>query len=142
MAVETPTGAMRLLLLALAAFNVASSCALGLGFKLPVLSVYYNVPYYVYQDLHMAVAHLGQAAMFWTAANHLAAVPAAIFTISSTALGLAFINVSEPLADVLQDTRHRHTYWYWAHTATLGAVAIILGALYVSRPKSKGRLDW
>jgi len=93
--------------------GVAYFCCMALlhysGIRLPLLFVYYDIPFYAYQDRIIAFAVVGYAALFYTAARHRVVVPAALFTLGVTVLGLASINLSEALTSLLAlNTEHRN----------------------------------
>lgn len=124
------TGLLRAALLAGVAYFVCMSGAHFFGFKQPVLFVYYDTPYYAYQDKIIAFCCATYVVLFWTAARHLVAVPAAIFSMATTAAGLSLVNSSDALAGVLREGQG--TAAYWAQTALIAVYAVALAALYAS----------
>ena len=99
------------------------------GIKQPLLFVYYDTPFYAYQDKIISFAVVAYIALFYSAAQHRAVVPAALIVLAVTVLGLASINVSEALASVLQEGQS--TLPYWIQTGLIAAYFIFLLILYV-----------
>ena len=98
------------------------------GIKQPLLFVYYDTPFFAYQDKIISFAVVAYAALFYTAANHRVAVPAALVVLAVTVLGLASINVSEDLLSVLKDGHD--TIAYWAQTGFIALYLVFLLILY------------
>ena len=115
--------------------GVAYFCCMALshysGIRLPLLFVYYDIPFYAYQDRIIAFAVVGYAALFYTAARHRVVVPAALFTLGVTVLGLASINLSEALTSLLADGQT--TTPYWIQTGLIAAYFLLLLVLYLRR---------
>ena len=145
--------ALRYLLLAGAIYFVAMSLAHFFSWKLPVLFVYWDTPYFAYQDKIISFAVLTYVALFYTAFRHRVAIPGALFAITATAVGLAFVNVSAALGMTLHEGAFSSTDWemswravspeaeaglsrgpYWAQTAMIAAYAITLNVLYFLSP--------
>ena len=104
------------------------------GIKVPVLFVYYDTPFYAYQDKIISFAVVAYIALFYSAARIREVVPAALVTLWLTAAGLASVNMSEALASLEGD---KSIAAYWAQTAMIGGIALVLTALYL-RP---GRVE-
>ncbi len=94
------------------------------GFKVPVLFVYYNTPYYAYQDKIISFAVFAYIALFYSASRSREAALYAIIVLAITVLGLSSINMSGALSAVMKDGQS--TMPYWLQT---GAIAIYLTAL-------------
>jgi len=99
------------------------------GFKQPLLFVYYDTPFYAYQDKIISFAVVSYIALFYTAARQRAVVPAVLFVLGATVLGLASINVSDALAVVLEEGQS--TLPYWIQTGLLAVYFIVLLVLYL-----------
>jgi len=120
-------------LLALVAYFCSMSVAHYFGIKLPLLFVYYDTPFYAYQDKIISFAVVSYIALFYTAANHRAVVPAALTTLGITVLGLASINMSGDLASVLEEGQS--TMPYWIQTGLFGGYLLVLIILYMREGK-------
>ena len=103
-------------LLAGAAYFVCMALAHYFSFKVPVLFVYYDVPFYAYQDRIISFAVVAYVCLFYSAASHRVVVPAALLTLATTVVGLGALNVSTALGQVLAG---RTTGAYWAQTAMI-----------------------
>jgi len=97
------------------------------GFKVPLLFVYYDVPFYAYQDKIIAFAVVAYICLFFAAARSLPAVPPALVAIWVTVLGLSAVNVSQALHSVLGD---KSTLPYWAQTVLIAAYALWLTVFF------------
>ncbi|MEW6640403.1 MAG: hypothetical protein AB1586_07840 [Pseudomonadota bacterium] len=98
------------------------------GFKVPVLFIYYDVPFYAYQDKIISFCAFTYACLFHAAAQHRAAVPAALVSIVVTVLGLSAVNLSEALHSVLKGAP---TTAYWIQTVMIAGYAVWLIVFYV-----------
>lgn len=125
---------LRYALLAGVAYFCCMAVAHFFGLKYPLLFVYYDTPFFAYQDKIISFAVVAYIALFYTAAMHRVAVPAALFVLGVTVLGLASVNLSEALASVL-DTG-QSTLPYWLQT---GLIAIYLAVLLVLYRRGKGQ---
>lgn len=105
------------------AYFVCMAVAHFFGVKIPVLFVYYDTPFYAYQDKIIAFAVVAYVCLFVTAARMPQAAPAALAAIWITVLGLASVNLSEALRAVLKGGS---TAAYWAQTAALAGYAAAL----------------
>jgi len=114
--------------LAGAVFFVAMAVAHFFGIKLPVLFVYYETPYYAYQDKIISFAVMAYVGLFYAAAKHREVAPLAIGVLALTVAGLAAVNVSTALASVLQP--NQSTWPYWLQTAAIGLYVLLLAVLY------------
>ena len=113
--------------------GVAYFCCMAVahffGLKYPLLFVYYDVPFYAYQDKIISFAVVAYICLFANAAVHRNAVPAALVTLGVTVLGLSAVNRSDALASVLNG---RSTLAYWMQTGLLAAYFALLLALYAA----------
>ena len=116
--------------------GVAYFCCMAvahfLGLKYPLVFVYYDVPFYAYQDKIIAFAVVAYICLFYTAATIRAAVPAALVALAMTVLGLSALNLSDALQSVLAG---RPTTMYWVQ---VGAIAGYLVWLLVFHLRAKG----
>ncbi len=99
------------------------------GIKLPLLFVYYDTPFYAYQDKIISFAVVSYIALFYSAAQHRAVVPAALIVLGVTVLGLASVNVSDALESVLNEGQS--TTPYWIQTGLIATYFIVLLVLYL-----------
>ncbi|MBY6048675.1 hypothetical protein [Vannielia litorea] len=125
---------LRFGLLALTAYFVCMAIAHFFGLKVPILFVYYDTPFYAYQDKIISFAVLSYVGLFYAASRDIKLVPIALAVLGATALGLASVNMSEALASVLSEDRS--TWPYWAQTAMIAGLWFILTILYLGRPKA------
>ncbi|MEO1047952.1 MAG: hypothetical protein AAFW59_06450, partial [Pseudomonadota bacterium] len=81
---DRPTPLLRGLLLICVVFFIAMGTAHFTGFKVPLLFIYYDTPFYAYQDRIIAFTLVTYVALFFAAANHRAVVPYALVSIWGT----------------------------------------------------------
>ncbi len=105
------------------------------GIKQPLLFVYYDTPFFAYQDKIISFAVVAYIALFYTAAQHRVAVPAALFTLGITVLGLVSVNVSDALASVLE--QGQSTGPYWLQTGLIAVYFVLLVVLYFRDTKGR-----
>lgn len=118
---------LRFALLAGAAYFCAMAIAHYFGVKLPMLFVYYDTPFYAYQDKIISLTMISAIALFYSAAQNRVVVPIALTTLGLSVLGLASINLSDDLTQLLQEGQTTRPYWnqtgafagYWALLLTL-----------------------
>lgn len=123
-----PTKLLRGLLLLISAYFLAMASAHFLGLKYPLLFVYYDTPFYAYQDRIIAATLLPYAVMFFAASRHKLLLPYALFALWVTIFGLSYINQSAELALVLDG---QGTQIYWLQTAAFAALALVLTLLTI-----------
>jgi len=116
-------------LLAGAVYFCCMAVAHYFGIKLPLLFVYYDTPFYAYQDKIISFAVVSYIALFYSAAQYRAVVPAALIVLGITVLGLASVNESDALASVLEEDQS--TLLYWAQTGLIAAYFVVLLVLYL-----------
>jgi len=109
-----------------AAYFCCMAVAHFFSFKVPVLFVYYDTPFYAYQDKIISFAVCAYIALFYSASQHRAVALNAIIVLAITVLGLSAVNSSNALASVLQEGQS--TVPYWLQT---GAIAIYLSVLLI-----------
>jgi hypothetical protein len=124
---------LRSSLVAGAAYFSCMAVAHFCGLKYPLLFVYYDVPFYAYQDKIISFAVVAYICLFVNAAWQPAAIPAALTALGVTVAGLTAVNCSDALASVLDG---RSTFAYWLQTAGIAAYFVWLLALYVRRTGS------
>jgi hypothetical protein len=98
------------------------------GIKVPVLFVYYDTPFYAYQDKIISFAVVAYVGLFYAAAQSRAVAPIAISVLAITVLGLVSVNLSSALSSVLRDGQS--TLPYWLQTAAIAAYVLALVGLY------------
>lgn len=114
-------------LLAGVAYFCCMSAAHFLGFKVPLLFIYWNVPSNHYQDMIISFCAFTYAALFYAAFRHPAAVPAALVALGGTVLGLSAVNASPALATMIDGAS---TTAYWIQTALIAAYLALLTVLH------------
>jgi hypothetical protein len=102
--------------------------------KVPILFVYYDTPYYAYQDKIISFAVCAYIALFYSASQHRAVALNAISVLAITVLGLSSVNVSGELASVLKEGQS--TLPYWLQTGAIAFYLFILLFLYIKDGKS------
>ncbi len=117
-----------------AGYFVCMAIAHFFGIKLPVLFVYYDTPFYAYQDKIISFSVCAYVALFYAASKHRDVALIAIIVLAITALGLSAINVSPALASVLSEGQS--TLPYWLQTVAIAFYVIILVALYIKDGKN------
>ena len=125
---QTSSKLLTLTLWAGVAYFCAMATAHFFGLKVPLLFVYYDVPYHAYQDKIISFAVVAYVCLFASAARIPEVVPAALVALGVTVLGLSAVNVSDALAAVLDG---RSTAMYWAQTGLIAVYAAILLGLYL-----------
>ena len=118
---------LNLLLWAGVAYFCCMAVAHFFGIKLPILFVYYDTPYYAYQDKIISFAVVAYICLFASAARSSEAVPAALVAIWVTVLGLCAVNLSEALQSALSG---KSTFAYWLQTAAIAAYALCLAIFW------------
>ncbi|KAE9632744.1 hypothetical protein [Parasedimentitalea maritima] len=98
------------------------------GLKYPLLFVYYDTPFYGYQDKIISFAVLAYVALFYQAARRRDAVLTALVVMGVTILGLSSVNLSEALAEVL--TSGQSTMPYWIQVALFAGYWLALFGLW------------
>lgn len=105
------------------------------SFKVPILFVYYDTPFYAYQDKIISFAVFAYIGLFWSAAFNRSVALTAILVMTITVLGLAAVNVSEALSTVMSP--EQTTLPYWAQTIAIGLYLAWLSILYIRDGKSR-----
>ena len=112
-----------------AVYFVCMAIAHYFGIKQPLLFIYYDTPFYAYQDKIISFAVIAYAALFYSAAYLRTLVPAALVVLGITVFGLASINRSEELRAVL--TEGQTTMPYWVQTGLITVYFVLLLLLYI-----------
>ncbi len=102
--------------------------------KVPILFVYYDTPFYGYQDKIISFAVCAYIALFYSAAQHRPVALNAIIVLAITVVGLSFVNISTDLASVLQEGQS--TVPYWLETGAIAGYLIMLLVLYIKDGKN------
>lgn len=124
-----PPPPLRLALWAGAAYFCCMAAAHFFGLKLPLLFVYYDVPFHAYQDKIISFAVVAYVCLFANAAMHSSGVPAAIVALGLTVAGLSAVNVSDALFAVLDG---RPTLVYWMQTGLIALYFALLLGLFLA----------
>jgi len=117
-----------------AAYFCCMAIAHFFSFKVPILFVYYDTPFYAYQDKIISFAVCAYIALFYSAAQHRTVAPNAIIVLALTVIGLSSVNSSDALVSVLQEGQS--TVPYWLQTGAIAFYLIILTYLYVKDGKA------
>ena len=104
------------------------------SFKVPLLFVYYNTPFYAYQDKIISFSICAYVALFYSASQHRVVALNAIIVLAITVLGLSFVNISKALTSVLQEGQS--TIPYWLQTIAIAFYLVMLLFLYISDGKT------
>ncbi|MEW8508236.1 MAG: hypothetical protein AB2598_16195 [Candidatus Thiodiazotropha sp.] len=123
------SGLTKYAFLAGAAYFVCMAIAHFFTIKAPLLFVYYDTPYYAYQDKIISFAVCAYIGLFWSAAFDRSVALTTILVLAVTVLGLATVNSSEALASVLSP--EQTTAPYWAQTIAIGIYLVLLVAFYI-----------
>lgn len=115
-------------------YFTAMAIAHYFGTKIPGLFVYYDTPYYAYQDKIISFAVCAYIALFYSASKHREVAPSAIIVLALTVLGLSSVNLSCALYVVLE--AGKSTVPYWIQTGAIAAYLLILIGFYLSDSKA------
>jgi len=125
---------LRVGLLACCAYFVCMSVAHFFGIKLPILFVYFDTPFYAYQDKIISFSVISYVGLFYAASRDIKVVPIALAVLAVTVLGLISVNLSDALLSVLAEGQ---AVWpYWAQTGMIAAIWLVLTLLYLGRSKA------
>ncbi len=118
--------------------GVAYFCCMAIAhyfsIKVPVLFVYYDTPFYAYQDKIISFAVCAYIALFYSASQHRSVALNAIIVLAITVLGLSSINTSNALATVLREGQS--TTPYWLQTAAIFSYLVALVFFYIKDGKN------
>ena len=98
------------------------------GVKIPILFVYYDTPFYSYQDKIISFAVCAYIALFYSASKHRDVALHAIIVLALTVAGLSAVNLSDALALLLQEGQS--TLPYWLQTSAIAFYLVVLIFLY------------
>ena len=117
-----------------AAYFCCMAVAHFFSIKVPILFVYYDVPFYAYQDKIISFSVCAYIALFYSASQHRAVALNAIIVLAFTVLGLSSVNLSTALSSVLQEGQS--TTPYWLQTGAIGFYLTVLLTLYIKDGKN------
>ncbi|MBJ2131108.1 hypothetical protein JC525_19505 [Alteromonas sp. IB21] len=120
--------------LAGSAYFVCMAIAHFFGIKLPILFVYYDTPFYAYQDKIISFAVCAYVGLFYSASKHRDVALTAIVVLALTVIGLGAVNVSSALSSVL--SAGQPTMPYWLQTVAIAVYVAVLLVLYVKDGKN------
>ena len=116
------------------AYFICMAIAHFFGIKVPILFIYYDTPFYAYQDKIISFSVCAYIALFYSAAQNRAVALNAIIVLALTVLGLSSVNLSEALASVLSEGQS--TFPYWLQTGAITFYLIVLIFLYLKDGKN------
>lgn len=102
--------------------------------KVPLLFVYWDTPFYAYQDKIISFSVCAYVALFYAASQHRAVALNAIITLAITVLGLSSINMSTELETVMREGQS--TTPYWLQTSLIFSYLLVLIIFYVKDGKN------
>ena len=108
------------------AYFICMSVAHFFSFKYPILFIYWDTPFYAYQDKIISFCAALYAALFYEAfadPEHLSGLAARSMLI--TTIGLSLVNVSDELNQVL-DPKNNNLMFYWAQTIFISFIGMWL----------------
>lgn len=118
-----------------AAYFICMAAAHFFGIKMPVLFIYYDIPFYAYQDKIISFAVCAYVALFYSASLYRPVALHAIIVLALTVVGLSAVNVSEALASVLRP--EQSTLPYWLQTGSILMYLLVLIGLYIKDGKKR-----
>lgn len=118
-----------------AAYFCCMAVAHFFSLKLPILFIYYDTPFYAYQDKIISFAVCAYIALFYSASRHRSVALNAIIVLAITVAGLSSVNLSDSLASVLQEGQS--TMPYWLQTGTIALYLTLLLTLYIKDGKNR-----
>ncbi len=117
---------LRFSLLAGASYFTAMSLAHFFSFKYPVLFIYYDVPFYAYQDKIISFCAFLYANLFFEGfrkPEHFAGL--CVRSMLTTVVGLSLVNTSGALQEVVgKNSNGGSTALYWAQTAMVASIGL------------------
>ena len=128
---------LSLALFANVGYFVAMAGAHWFSVKVPLLFIYYDTPFYAYQDKIIAFCAGTYAILNLAAARHRVVVPYAVASLALTTAGLCAINASNDLRAVLP--AGASTSAYWIQTGLIGALTGTLALLHAAPGEKKSR---
>tara|TARA_Y100001960_G_C14770843_1_gene879915 strand:+ start:3351 stop:3746 length:396 start_codon:yes stop_codon:yes gene_type:complete len=97
--------------------------------KVPGLFVYYDTPFYNYQDKVISFAVLAYVALFRIALKHKDVVPYILTVMVATVAGLMYINTSPEFIVLLEEGQS--TAPYWAQIINIACYSALLAFAYL-----------
>lgn len=101
----------RLALLAGCAYFTCMAVAHFFGIKIPILFVYYDTPFHAYQDKIISFAVTAYIGLWYVASKSRDAMPVVLIVLGLTVLGLASVNMSSTLNELLAEGQTTAPYW-------------------------------
>ncbi|MBF0187693.1 MAG: hypothetical protein HQL50_07185 [Magnetococcales bacterium] len=132
-----PETILRYSLLACVVLFLAMATAHFFGIKIPVLFVYYDTPFFAYQDKIIAFCVVVYALFFLAASRHQQVVPYAITAMYVTSCGLTLVNVSDALDEAMTAMEGATTTPYWIQTGAIFGIAVWLTVWWRMIPKAR-----
>lgn len=103
--------------------------------KLPVLFIYFDTPFYAYQDKIISFSVCAYIALFYSAARLREVALPAIIVLTLTTMGLISVNLSTALDQVLAE--NQSTLPYWLQTSAIAGYTLLLVLLYIKDGRRK-----
>ena len=107
-------------------YFICMSAAHFFSVKYPILFIYWDTPFYAYQDKIISFCAALYAALFYEAfadPEHLSGLAARSMLI--TTIGLSLVNISDELNQVLDPTKN-NIMFYWAQTVFISLIGLWL----------------
>ena len=123
---------LNILLLLLMGYFLAMAAAHFIGYKVPLLFIYYDVPSEMYQDKIISFCAFAYAMFALAALRARAAVVPFILAMIGVVVGLSLVNLSPSLHVAMVG---ESTVAYWAQTVAIGLITILLVWLHIKQPK-------
>ena len=117
-----------------ATYFICMAIAHFFGIKVPVLFIYYDTPFYAYQDKIISFAVCAYVALFYSASLYRPVALNAIIVLTLTVAGLSAVNGSEALASVLRPGQS--ILPYWLQTGAIFMYLLALIGLYIKDGKN------
>lgn len=124
---------LKVLLMALIGYFLSMSAAHFIGYKVPLLFIYYDVPSEVYQDKIISFCAFSYAMFAFAALRARAAVIPFIIAMAGVVVGLSLVNLSPSLREIIGEAS---TLMYWAQTAVIGLIVVILAVFFKKSNRS------
>jgi hypothetical protein len=117
-----------------AAYFICMAIAHFFSIKVPVLFIYFDTPFYAYQDKIISFAVCAYVALFHSASLYRPVALNAIFVLALTVVGLIAVNLSDALASVLSP--EQTTMPYWLETFAILMYLLTLIGFYIKDGKN------
>eukprot|EP00039_Didymoeca_costata_P024027 m.9034 g.9034 ORF g.9034 m.9034 type:complete len:140 (+) comp3996_c0_seq1:88-507(+) len=134
---EKPEKLLRMALQTGVLYFISMATAHFTSFKVPLLFVYYDVPFYAYQDSIIAFCVLTYCLLFIAASEHRVIVPYALACMFFTTVGLMNVNLHSDLQKAIGEGNS--TMNYWIQTAGVGFYGAVLFYLYLTQEQREGK---